>query len=459
MRHYRTNQGKRYRTIRHGSATTTEAVRQRYNIVAEPKGAGQALRHRYEDRGKVEEAVLGSRSADRSKKPKSTVLWIEEKAIIAATGRFPLCAAGNFPHLSRSSLHRAYSAMASAGCRMSRGTAEEAEVQELPDRLFHIDIAEVQTAEGRLYLFVAIDQTSEFAYADSMRRLARSPQHQPSRNLIATVPYAIRTVLTDNSIQSTNQARHRSAPVHISTASVASTASSTAHQIEHPWTNGQVERMNQTIKEATVERFHYDDHDQLHRHLARLRPGLRFRPKAEDPEEPHAITKPRLQMLDERAEKFTLDPVRQMPGFNPGPVAGLQEAKIRCRSGRQAQAARDFAKAPKEAVGRDGSSSTSSLDSLRFGRGARSPRVDRRAVRAAPDRAPQARRRSIYRSISVSHSPAGLRDARAAFSHERDLPAVRRRRRHAVSNNTTAAAPPAMKVIMRPWKNEMTDTR
>jgi Integrase core domain len=33
-------------------------------------------------------------------------------------------------------------------------------------------------------------------------------------------------------------------------------------------TNGQVERMNRTIKDATVKRYHYDDHDQLRRHLA-----------------------------------------------------------------------------------------------------------------------------------------------------------------------------------------------
>lgn len=36
----------------------------------------------------------------------------------------------------------------------------------------------------------------------------------------------------------------------------------------HLWTNGQVERMNRTIKDATVRRYHYDDHAQLERHLA-----------------------------------------------------------------------------------------------------------------------------------------------------------------------------------------------
>jgi hypothetical protein len=31
----------------------------------------------------------------------------------------------------------------------------------------------------------------------------------------------------------------------------------------HPWTNGQIERMNRTIKDATVRTYHYENHAQL----------------------------------------------------------------------------------------------------------------------------------------------------------------------------------------------------
>jgi len=56
----------------------------------------------------------------------------------------------------------------------------------------HIDIAEVQTAEGKLYLFVAIDRTSKFAYlelhpkAGKMAGRNRSVSPSPSRATVQT---------------------------------------------------------------------------------------------------------------------------------------------------------------------------------------------------------------------------------------------------------------------------------
>ena len=57
----------------------------------------------------------------------------------------------------------------------------------------------------------------------------------------------------------------------------------------HPWTNGQVERMNRTLKEATVRRYHYETNRQLERAPRRLPRRLQLRQATEDPTRPHAL--------------------------------------------------------------------------------------------------------------------------------------------------------------------------
>lgn len=52
-------------------------------------------------------------------------------------------------------------------------------------------------------LFVAIDRTRKFAFVELHEQAGKIIAAQFLRNLIAAVPYAIHTVLTDNGIQFT----------------------------------------------------------------------------------------------------------------------------------------------------------------------------------------------------------------------------------------------------------------
>ena len=83
----------------------------------------------------------------------------------------------------------------------------------------------------------------------------------------------------------------------------------------HPWTNGQVERMNRTIKDATVKRYHYDVHDQLRQHLADFVAACNFARRLKTlrgltPYE--AICK----AWTDEPFTFTHDPHHQIPGPN-----------------------------------------------------------------------------------------------------------------------------------------------
>lgn len=83
----------------------------------------------------------------------------------------------------------------------------------------------------------------------------------------------------------------------------------------HPWTNGQVERMNRTIKEATVKRLHYDSHDQLRTHLADFMAAYNFARLLKTfcgltPYEYIA------KMGTSEPNLFMVDPIHQMPGLN-----------------------------------------------------------------------------------------------------------------------------------------------
>jgi transposase InsO family protein len=95
--------------------------------------------------------------------------------------------------------------------------------------------------------------------------------------LIAAVPYHIHTILTDNGIRFTNRLKDRWAFKHLFDRVCAEHGiEHRLTKVNHPWTNGQVERMNRTIKDATVKRHHYGRHEQLKEHLAQFLAAYNF---------------------------------------------------------------------------------------------------------------------------------------------------------------------------------------
>ena len=79
-------------------------------------------------------------------------------------------------------------------------------------------------------------------------------------------------------------------------------------KINHPWTNGQVERMNRTIKDATVKRY-------LRRHLADFVDAYNFgrRLKTLKGLTPFEFIS---KCWTSDPQRFKLNPLQQMPGLN-----------------------------------------------------------------------------------------------------------------------------------------------
>src|ERR1700747_351905 len=68
--------------------------------------------------------------------------------------------------IQRSSLHRLFQRHEISRLPAIEGeTGHKKAFKRYPIGYFHIDIAEVRTEEGKLHLFVAIDRTSKFAFA------------------------------------------------------------------------------------------------------------------------------------------------------------------------------------------------------------------------------------------------------------------------------------------------------
>lgn len=316
--------------VLHGCARTTEAVRraiqhsqESIRALAQRHGVNPKTIAKWRRRTSTTDAPMGP------KEPRSTVLKQEEEAIIVTFRKHTLlplddclyALQATIPHLTRSSLHR---------CLQRHGISRLPEVEgdkpskkkfkRYPIGFFHVDIAEVRTAEGKLYLFIAIDRTSKIAFAKLVEKANTVTAVAFLEELVTAIPYRIEVVLTDNGIQFADLPKNRKGPTAMLRGHPFDRACR-RHGIEHrltkpnhPWTNGQVERMNRTLKEATVKRYHYESHEQLRRHLADFLAAYNFakRLKTLQGLTPHEYV---CRIWTEDPQRFRADPIHHTPGL------------------------------------------------------------------------------------------------------------------------------------------------
>ncbi len=263
---------------------------------------------------------------------------MEEEALIIAFRKHTLLPLDDclyalqptIPHLTRSSLHRLFQRYEISRLPSVEGDKPRKKFKTYPIGYIHIDIAEVWTEEGKLYMFVAIDRVSKFAFADLHERATRRIAADFLRRLIELVPYKIHTVLTDNGTHFTTLGNKHSAAQDIKLA-IQNGEQFWAHSFElacaqndidhrltkpnHTRTNGQVERMNRTIKEATVRRSYYESHDRLRTHLATFLDAYNFarRLKTLNGLTPFEHV---CKAWTEQPQRFRLSPVPHVAGLN-----------------------------------------------------------------------------------------------------------------------------------------------
>ena len=216
--------------------------------------------------------------------PRSTILSAAEEAIIVEFRRrtlLPLddvmgCLRNAIPKLTRSALHRCLQRHGISRLPVSDDTLKRGRFAEAKIGFVHIDSCELRLTEGKLIMFLAIDRVSKFTVVEFHQSAGKMEGAAFLRHVVDTFPYALHTVLTDNGMAFANLPKNRGRYPEMEAMFGGHIFDRVCkeHGIEHrltkpyhPWTNGQAERMNRTVKDATVKTFHYPSLDALKAHV------------------------------------------------------------------------------------------------------------------------------------------------------------------------------------------------
>lgn len=226
------------------------------------------------------------------------------------------------PSLTRSNLHRCLQRN-----NLSVLPKEEEEPQakkkfkEYEIGFVHVDITQVVIEDKqKLYLFVGIDRASKYVFVALYEEMTVARSVEFLEYLIEDCPFKITRILTDNGAQFTYEllAEHLKPKEKVHPFDVTCKAHNIEHRLtkfKHPWTNGQVEIFNKTIKNATTKTYHYETTDELKRHLMSylLYYNHQKKLKALKFKSPYAIL---LEKFDSNPDLFKENPYLKFRGLN-----------------------------------------------------------------------------------------------------------------------------------------------
>ena len=270
-------------SVLHGSARTTPRIRAELQA---SKESARSLAARYDLNPKtVRKWRQRTTTADAPmgpKAPKSTVLTPAEEAIVVAFRQktlLPLddvlgCLRDTIPNLSRSALHRCLQRHGISRLPKEEASDKRNRFKSYQIGYVHIDSCELRHTDGKLVMFLAIDRVSKFTYVEFHDSAGKKEGAAFLRNVVAAFPYKIHTVLTDNGMAFADLPKNREGrsrrflgPHIFDRVCIEQGIEHRLTKPYHPWTNGQAERMNRTIKDATVKVFHYEDLESLKAHV------------------------------------------------------------------------------------------------------------------------------------------------------------------------------------------------
>jgi transposase InsO family protein len=179
--------------------------------------------------------------------------------------------------------------------------------------------------QGEAHMSLALVRVTKFVYVAFFGAATKLNGAQFLRKVVEAFLYAIRTVLTNNGAAFAEQPRYHGGMSDSRGGGHIFERVCRQHDIDHrltkpyhPWTDGQAERMNRTVKEATIKAFHYPDLEDLKAHalafvtayhFAKHLKALRWR-------------KPFQAVCDawgEEPSRLNLDPQHLAPGPNTQP--------------------------------------------------------------------------------------------------------------------------------------------